>query len=317
MKNEEMNINKTIPEPGSEGSKIMAVALAIVLALVLVAGAIVLSKNHQQRMLDAGILKSQQHEMASQLNQRDSIINEWVVAFNEIEGDIRKITVRENMLNLQSMNPEISKNKKEEIVKEIQLIRQMIDQNRKKIASLNNQLHNSGIQIASLQTEIDTLNAHIAQRDQYMTALKTDLVNRNFEIGKLNEKVGTMELAMADSTSKISQQTAEMNKAFVVSGTYKDLKEKGLLVKEGGVLGMGKKESLQENFNNDKLFTRVDITKTRTIPVNSKTAKLVTEHPANSYALVKDKSDKIAYIEIKDPANFWKISKYAVVEVRN
>jgi len=312
-----MNINKTIPEPGSEGSKIMAVALAIVLALVLVAGAIVLSKNHQQRMLDAGILKSQQHEMASQLNQRDSIINEWVVAFNEIEGDIRKITVRENMLNLQSMNPEISKNKKEEIVKEIQLIRQMIDQNRKKIASLNNQLHNSGIQIASLQTEIDTLNAHIAQRDQYMTALKTDLVNRNFEIGKLNEKVGTMELAMADSTSKISQQTAEMNKAFVVSGTYKDLKEKGLLVKEGGVLGMGKKESLQENFNNDKLFTRVDITKTRTIPVNSKTAKLVTEHPANSYALVKDKSDKIAYIEIKDPANFWKISKYAVVEVRN
>jgi hypothetical protein len=108
-----------------------------------------------------------------------------------------------------------------------------------------------------------------------------------------------------------------MNKAYVVSGTYKDLKEKGLLVKEGGVLGMGKKESLQENFSNDELFTTIDITKTKTIQVNSKTAKLVTEHPTNSYELVKDDADKIAYIAIKDPENFWKISRYAVVEVKN
>ena len=81
-----------------------------------------------------------------------------------------------------------------------------------------------------------------------------------------------------------------MNKAYVVSGTYKDLKEKGVLVKEGGVLGLGKKESLQENFKDDNLFTQVDITKTKTIPVNSKSAKLVTEHPANSYKMVKDES---------------------------
>jgi hypothetical protein len=106
-----------------------------------------------------------------------------------------------------------------------------------------------------------------------------------------------------------------MNKAFVVSGTYKDLKEKGLLTKEGGVLGLGKKESLQENSLNDNLFTRIDITKTRTIPVNSKSAKLVTEHPASSYELIKDDDNMIAYIEIKDPSTFWKISKYAVVEV--
>jgi len=144
-----------------------------------------------------------------------------------------------------------------------------------------------------------------------------ELINRNFEIGQLNEKVTTMEVAIADSSSKISKQTTEMNKAYFVSGTFKDLKEKGLLVKEGGVLGLGKKESLQENFSDDDLFTRIDITKTRTIQVNSKGAKLVTEHPANSYELVKDDDDKIAYIEIKDPENFWKISRYAVVEVNN
>jgi chromosome segregation ATPase len=317
MRNEELNLNKTSSAPVNEGSKLLAGGLAFALVLVLIIGTIVVSRNHKQRVLDAGILESQKLEMVTQLSQRDSIINEWVVAFNEIESDIKKITVRENMLNMQSMNPEISQNKKEEILKEIKLIREMIDQNKKKLTGLNSQLRNSGIKIASLQSQIDTLNSHIAQSEKYMTELRVELVDRNFEIGQLNEKVTSMEVAMTDSSSKISQQTAEMNKAYVVSGTYKDLKEKGLLIKEGGVLGLGKKESLQENFKNDALFTRIDITKTRTIQVNSKTAKLVTEHPANSYELVKDDADKIAFIEITDPENFWKISRYAVVEVKN
>ena len=317
MRNEELNLNKTSAAPGNEGSKLLAGGLAMALVIVLIIGAIVISKNHKERVLDASLMENQKLEMASQLSQRDSIINEWIIAFNEIETDIKKITARENMLNLQSMNPEISKNKKEEILKEIQLIRELIDQNKKKLASLNRQLRNSEIKIASLQTRIDSMTAHIAQSDKTMSELKMELVDRNFEIGQLNEKVTTMEVAIADSSSKISQQTAEMNKAYVVSGTYKDLKEKGLLVKEGGVLGMGKKESLQENFSNDELFTTIDITKTKTIQVNSKTAKLVTEHPANSYELVKDDADKIAYIAIKDPETFWKISRYAVVEVKN
>ena len=107
-----------------------------------------------------------------------------------------------------------------------------------------------------------------------------------------------------------------MHKGFVAYGTYKDLKAKGLISKEGGFLGLGKKESLIEDFDN-KSFTQINITETTTIPVNSKTAKLITEHPKNSYELVRDKDNRIASIEIKDPAQFWKISKYAVVEIKN
>jgi hypothetical protein len=317
MKNEDLNSSKSYSPPASQGGRGFTIALLVALALVLIIGGVVLSNNHKKRVLEARNFESQRLYMATELNQRDSIINEWVLAFNEIESDIKKITERENMLSLQSMNPEITSDKKEEILKEIQLIREMIDQNKKKIASLNSQLRNSGIQIASLQARIDTLDAHIAQRDRDMESLKMELVDRNFEIGQLNEKVGSMEIAVAQKDTQISQQTAEMNKAFIVSGTYKDLRDKGLLTKEGGVLGLGKKESLQENSLNDKLFTQIDITETRTIPVNSKDAKLVTEHPANSYEMIKDDAEKIAYIEIKDPATFWKISKYAVVEVRN
>jgi uncharacterized coiled-coil DUF342 family protein len=315
MRNENVNTNSTTPGSRNEGSKGLIAALLVAFVLVLVIGAVALTRSHKNKIQEAGMYENQKLELATQLSQRDSIINEWVLAFNEIESDIKKITARENMLSLQSMNPEISKDKKAEIINEIQLIRDLIDQNKKKISSLNRQLRESGINIASLQSRIDTLDADIAERDQHIAALRTDLDTRDMEIGQLHQKVDTMSRAIVDKETTIGKQTDEMNKAFVVSGTYKDLKEKGLVIKEGGVLGLGKKESLQENTLSDRLFTQVDITTTRTIPVNYKSAKLVTEHPVSSCELVKDDSDMIAYIEIKDPSSFWKISKYAVVEV--
>jgi len=317
MKNDEINFNKTNPTIHQEGNKGLVTGLTIAMVLVIVLGSVLLVRGHNKRTQEAGAYENQKLELATQLSRRDSIINEWVLAFNEIESDIKKITARENMLTLQSMNPEITKDKKEEILKEIQVIRDMIEFNKKKISSLNTQLRSSGIQIASLQSRIDTLDAYIAQSDKEMTALKMEIVDRDLAIGQLHQRVDTLQLVISDKDTKITQQTEEMNKAYVVSGTYKDLKEKGLLAKEGRVLGLGGKESLQENSLNDKLFTQVDISETRTIPVNSKDARLITEHPANSYELIKDDAGKIAFVEIKDPATFWKISKYAVVEVQN
>ncbi len=315
MRNDNIITNPVNSNTQNQGNKGLVPALVVALLIVLALGAVLLTKSHKKRLQEASMYENQKVDLAIQLSQRDSIINEWVLAFNEIESDIKKITARENMLSLQSMNPEISKDKRKEILAELQLIREMIDQNKKKIASLNSQLRKSGIRIASLQARVDSLDANIAVRDREIAALRTDIENRNLEIGQLVHKMDTMTVVIADRDTKISQQTDEMNKAFVVSGTYKDLKEMGLLTKEGGLLGLGKKESLQENTLNDNLFTRIDITKTRTIPVNSKSAKLVTEHPASSYELIKDDDNIIAYIEIKDPSSFWKISKYAVVEV--
>lgn len=315
MNNDAIN-PKTSHEFGNNGNTGLITGLFITLAVILVVGTFILVRSHKKQAQEVALYENQKLDLAIQLSQRDSIINEWVLAFNEIESDIKKITERENMLSLQSMNPEITQDKKNEILKEIQLIRDMIDQNKKRITSLNAQLRKSGIQIASLQARIDTLDAHIAQRDQEMAELRIELVDRNFEIGQLHHQVDTMQTVIAERDTRISEQTGELNKAFVVSGTYKDLKEKGLLVKEGRVLGLGGKESLQENSLNDKLFTQIDITETLTIPVNSKDARLVTEHPANSYELIKDDAGKIAFVEIKDPATFWKISRYAVVELQ-
>ena len=63
-----------------------------------------------------------------------------------------------------------------------------------------------------------------------------------------------------------------MNKGYIAYGTYKDLKAKGLISKEGGFLGIGKKESLHQDFANSCLH-RSDITRNKEYPGKFKVCK--------------------------------------------
>jgi uncharacterized coiled-coil protein SlyX len=165
-----------------------------------------------------------------------------------------------------------------------------------------------------LQNKISDLEASMKQNESEISELKTSLVNKKFEVEQLNTQMIVMKDTIAKKDEKISTQTYEMNKAFYTCGTYKELKAKGLLTKEGGFIGLGKTESLTGNFA-DTSFVQIDITKTNSIIVNSKSAKLISEHPAGSYEFIHDNNKMIRSIEIKDPTLFWKISKYAVVEI--
>jgi hypothetical protein len=260
------------------------------------------------------LMEDQKQAFTEQLTARDSVINDWVLTFNQIENDLKTIKQKENLITLQSSDAEFSKDKKQQILDDVTYINTLLEKNKKKIATLNAQLKKSGIEIKGLQDKIAELEVSMKQRDDEIASLKMSLVNKDFEVGQLNTTLTELQMAVTQKDEKINNQTDELNKAFIVYGTSKDLKEKGLISKDGGFLGLGKTESLQENFS-DSLFTQINVTETKTIPVNSKNAKLVTEHPANSYELIRENDDKIAYIEIKDPDQFWKISKYAVVEI--
>jgi len=65
------------------------------------------------------------------------------------------------------------------------------------------------------------------------------------------------------------------------------------------------------DFNKDA-FTQIDYTTTNTISMDSKDVKLVSTHPTGTYK-IKRENNKVKGIEITDPENFWKASKYLVV----
>lgn len=300
----------------SEGVKKGVLTTAIIaIILLVVAGFIVNSMYTNEQKKHAAIVENQKHSFTQLLTSRDSVINEWMLTFDEIEKNLATVKEKENIITMKSSDKEFSKDKKQAILKDIEYVNALLDQNKKKIASLTAQLSKSGGTIKGLQAKIDELEITMKQRETEIAELKTNLTKKDFEITELNTKMSDAQVAIAQKDDKISKQTAEMNKAYVTYGTYKSLKARGLVSKEGGFLGIGKKEQLHQDFA-DSLFKQVDITEIKSIPVNSKGAKLITDHPTSSYTLVRDKDNKIASIDIKNPDEFWKISKYAVVEIK-
>jgi predicted nucleic acid-binding Zn-ribbon protein len=259
-------------------------------------------------------MEIERYSFSRQVTERDSMINEWLLTFDQIETDLKAIKEKESLITVKSSDTELSKNRKDQVLDDIKVINSLLESNKKKIASLSAQLKQSGSTIQGMQTRIASLEASITQFENDIAVLKQDLVKKDFEIGDLNTKVLALDQEIVNKNGQIVDQTNKMNTAYIVSGTYKELKSKGILNKEGGFLGLGRSEYLVKDIS-DSLFAQIDVTLLKTIPVNSKNAKLITDHPLNSYEMVHEGEKSIAYIEIKDPEQFWKISKYAVVEI--
>ncbi|MCK7539399.1 MAG: hypothetical protein MZV63_55085 [Marinilabiliales bacterium] len=182
---------------------------------------------------------------------------------------------------------EFTRERKDQILQDIKSISILLDENRKKLASLSAQLRNSGREIKGLNEMIAPLETKITEREGEVASLKTTVNDKNFEIENLNLLASELQTTVTEQGETISSQTSELNKAYLASGTFKDLKEMGIVSKEGGFLGLGGTGSLVNEFA-DSLFSQIDISEMKMIPVNSKGAKLITEHPTGSYELIRE-----------------------------
>jgi hypothetical protein len=305
------NANKS----GKEDYKKGVVTTSVIGGIILVVIAIIFyAIYHRDHTMLLNQMETQKNSMTDKITERDSVIGEWITTFDEIEKNIAMIKEKEHIITMNSSNNELSKDKRQMVLDDIQYINSLIEANKQKIASLTAQLQKSGGTIKALQTKIAELEATVKQSESEISELKTTLVSKNFEIDQLNVQNSTLKNTIVQNEEVMTKQTNEINKAFYACGTTKQLKAKGLLTKKGGFIGLGKTKTLSGSLS-DSAFVQIDMTKTKSIPVNAKKAKLISEHAAASYQFIRDKDNKIESIEIKDPSLFWKISKYAVVEI--
>ena len=306
--NNEKKTAKEVKSKGNSKPVFISTIIFVVIGLILY---FLYNREHKQLL---SLMETQKTSLTETITSRDSVISEWILTFDEIEKNLALIKEKEKLITVRSNDVEFSRARKEQILEDIKSINSLLEQNKKKIASLTAQLKRSGVTIKALQVKITEMEALMKESEVEISDLKETLADKDFEIEQLNAEMTDMQVTIEQKEEKIISQTNELNKAFIASGTFKELKAKGLVTKEGGFIGLGKKKSLIENFP-DSVFTQINITETMTIPVNSKDARLITEHPAGSYELTRGKDNLVENIEIKDPVMFWKISRYAVVEV--
>jgi hypothetical protein len=295
----------------SNGALIAGLIGLVILIVVVIIGYNMNKKDHERQV---AMMEDQRTMFTKQLTNRDSTINDWLMTFDQIEKDLNMIKQKENIITMKSSESELSKDKKEQVLADIKYINTLLDNNKKKLAGLTAQLKNSNGTIKGLESRVATLETTIKQYEVDMTALKETITKKDQEIGQLNVKVAELDGTVSKQGETIQGQTDKLNEAYLISGTSKELKEKGIISKEGGFLGLGKLGTLVADLPANS-FSKIDITQLKTIPIHSKGAKLITKHPSGSYEIVSEGDKKIAYIEIKDPEMFWKISKYAVVEI--
>ncbi len=253
------------------------------------------------------------------IQKRDSVVNDMEGTFAEIESNMTFI--KEKRSQIATMQAEGGKNKKQLIVEDVKLMNTMLEESSKKIAELEEKLRKSGMNVKAYEKRLQALNETIEAQNTEIAELKKTINDKNASLAEFDTKVKKLNSDIQQQADTINykqkvivDKTDKLNTAHYTLGTFKKLKEEGIVSREGSVLGIGGGKAIQGNFDS-KYFTAVDIRKTKTIPLNVKKAVVISEHPSSSYKLVEE-NGQIAYLQIENPEEFWRISKYAVIQVK-
>ena len=251
-------------------------------------------------------LKSENRDLEMQLSEKDSVLNESILLFNEIEENLAKINFKEDEIRYRTTDVELAEDGKQWVLQEIQNINYLREANQKKVKALNAQLKKSNQKLNGLETMIANLNTKIETQDEEIELLRAELSDLDKEYVELLE-------AYQEQSTLAVETIRELNTVYYAYGTYEELEKNGVLIKEGGFIGIGKKTELQDNFN-DEYFTAIDLTQTETIEIEGgEKLKFISDHPSSSYDVESKGNNHI--LKIKDAKQFWKVSKYLVVVV--
>lgn len=258
------------------------------------------------------------------IEARDNEINDMMGTLNDIQDGFRAINEAEDRVTIARTGE--GANRSAQIKEDIQFIAQRMEENRELIKKLQQQLRETGFKGDQLKKTIDEMTIQLAKKDKELQQLRAELERKDIHISELDKTIDnlhsdvqtlttekenlTTEKANLQSENEqkaqtISTQDKQLNTAWYVFGTKKELKEQKI-IDDGKVL--------QGSFNKN-YFTKIDIRVDKEIKLYSKSAKVLTTHPSSSYSISKDTNGQYV-LRITDPTSFWSTSKYLVVQVK-
>jgi uncharacterized protein (DUF3084 family) len=291
----------------------------IVAGFILIAGIVGGVYVFDQKEAEIKTLVMEKSNLHQMIEKKDSVVNDMENTFNEIETNLKFIKEKRNKISM--IQSEGGKNRKQLIVEDVKLMDTMLEESEKKIAELEAKLKKSGMNVKSYEKRLQNLNETIQSQNAEIAELKQLVANKDITLAELNTRIQNLNTNIQQQSDTISykqkqivDKTDKLNTAHYALGTFKELKKEGILNREGAILGVGGGKTIQGNFD-PKYFTDLDIRTTKTIPLNAKKAVVISEHPSNSYKLVEE-NGQIAYLQIENPEEFWRISKYAVIQIK-
>lgn len=250
-------------------------------------------------------LQSELKALQEDIQERDALLNESISTFNEIQENVAKISLKEQEIRLKSGDANLSPDQKAWIMEELKHINFLREENIRKINTLNKQIKDRDVKIIELQSMVNRLADQVQSQEDLIISLQTELADMDREYSKLFD-------AYMEQSQLALETMKELNKVFYVYGTQDELKQNNVIVQEGGFIGIGKKATIKDGFN-ENYFTAADKHKLTKITVVGKKLRIISDHPSDSYKIEDKGGSKV--IQILKTNEFWKISKYLVIIV--
>ena len=260
--------------------------------------------------------------LEKQMIRQESAFEEVMDLIVEVEDQIGDIVEKENLVYGQSQEP-FSTGKKENILKEIAMIDDLIIRSNASIQTLTDKVKSSDLKLGIFEKRINALQADLFDRQEVITNLKAEIVTKDQAIelmavqaDSLTSTINARVEELDQKDLEVKQLTAlndELNKGYMAIGTFKELREKGVVDKEGGFLGfIGRTVALQDNVTED-VFIELDKREISQLRIQATELDLVSNHPSGSYSILATDEENVKILEITDPDAFWQISQYLVI----
>ena len=263
----------------------------------------------EQKIAD---LEADKIEAESSLDGKGELIVDFMSSMNEIQANLSTIKERENIIaaRFDKGNMEMNNSMKDDIIGDIDLINNLLIDNKEKMSDLQSKFRRStkesNLKIAELETMIENLVKQMELKDSEIATLHSQLAEANKQLVVMFDEYN-------NRLEELGNKEDVLNTAYYCYGSSKELKAQGVISKKGGFIGIGKTAQLSEDFNKD-YFTQIDISLIKEIDITGDEVKLITNHPTESYRIEGEEGAR--KLVIVDSEYFWASSKYLVIDVK-
>lgn len=268
--------------------------------------------NNKSNEGENGEQVSENPELTAALATQDSLNN----LINDIMSDMNQIKELEAIVATPgTIDGGEMTSQKAQLRNDITAIREALAQRRERLAELENKLKKNASQNSSMLKTIEGLKEQIAQNETQITTLTEQLAAANIKIESLGTQVDSLNTTVANEKAGKEQAqqeaqklTDEMNTCYYALGSKSEL-QKHNIIKTGFL----RKTKIMQGDYEMSYFTKADKRTLKTIHLNSRKAKVMTNQPADSYKIEDNNGQKT--LVITDPTRFWNAGNFIVIEI--
>lgn len=240
-----------------------------------------------------------------QAYETDSLVASVIANFQELNNV-------ESMINVNALRGELPIGEQERIRRNIRMLSDRLEESNNSIELLIKRIESNGVASMRMQGTVALLREQLGRQQARVETIANETMRKVKAVGeldaslaKLKEETERMKAFNLGEQDRLKAKEDSLNTVYYALGTKGDFREMGLLTRDDRI-----------TVDNAELtyLTRSDRRILKEVVMQSKTARLLSVHPAKSYKMRPDKKGYLT-LEILDAKSFWEYSQVMLAEV--